>query len=330
MDIFSQLSKLSNSKNVCIIGHINPDADALASMVVFKNFLTSHFKITQVDLFAQTEFLNQASNELLQNEKLNPKENSYDTSIILDTPNLNRMGIYKKLYEQSNLKITIDHHQTNELFGDINIVENCSSTCEIVYSILKYFSYTLSNTDKAKLYAGIITDTNNFTVGNFNSKTFQIVSEISDSINIFEIHNQFLATTSLTNIKLLSLAIKNMSNFENNQILISHITKHQTKRLNATFNDFQGIINNLQKINTVKLVCFIYPTTNNQFYVSLRAKEGYNVSNLAKLKNGGGHKGAAAFNSSLKIKKIKQDVLKEFIQILTTTHVKNSPLFDIN
>ena len=49
------IKTLENSKAICIIGHIDPDADALASLTVLKNFLISKYKIATVDIFAQTD-----------------------------------------------------------------------------------------------------------------------------------------------------------------------------------------------------------------------------------------------------------------------------------
>ena len=192
MSKYNKLKILKKSKSVCIIGHIDPDADALASMVVLKNFLHERFKIKIVDMFADCEIISKPCNELLKNFNINNQPNHYDTAIILDSPNIERIGIYKNLFESAESRIVIDHHITNKQFGNINLVENCSSTCEIIYSILKHFKYCISIEDQGKLYAGIITDSNNFTVGTFNKKTFKITSEFIDNINKDGIHKHFL------------------------------------------------------------------------------------------------------------------------------------------
>ena len=116
---------------------------------------------------------------------------------MMDCPNTDRLGIYKNLFLDAKLKIVIDHHATNNYDGDINIVELCSSTCEIVYNILNSFNFEISKANQGKLYAGLITDTNNFTVGKITNTTFKIASEFTDNINREEIYKAFLSFTYL-------------------------------------------------------------------------------------------------------------------------------------
>ena len=170
----------------------------------------------------------------------------------------------------------------------------CSSTCEIIYEILKFYNYALSTENQGKLYSGIITDTNNFTVGNIGGRTHLIVSEIVENINRNEIYRHFLQNNSLKQMQMLSVAIENLKSFENSQILMSHIDKLVSEEKNASFEDFASIVNELSKISNSKLICFIYPK-GNSYYVSLRAQPGFDVSQIAAKNNGGGHTGAAAF-----------------------------------
>ena len=325
MNIYENLNALKNSVSVCLIGHISPDADALSSMVVLRDFLIDFFNIETVDLFAEYESLSNSSLEILDTVQLNPEIKKYDTAIMIDSPNLDRLGIYKTLFENSKLKIVIDHHKTNENLGDINIVEMKSSTCEIIYTIIKSFNKELSVENQGKIYAGILTDTNNLTVGNFNNNTFKIISEIIDNINYSAIYNAFLGQNSLQNMQLLAMAINNITTYQNGQIIITHISHHEAEKFNVNFDSFTGIINKLATITGNQLVCFIYPKTVNTYYVSMRAKEGLNVATLAKNNNGGGHEGAAAFlTEEQDIDLIKENILHNFTEILNSfNHVKN-------
>ena len=315
MKNYELLNQISNHKSVCLIGHTSPDADALASMVVFKNFLSKNFNLEIIDLFAECSKIPYQYAHMMMNNSINQPIKNYDVAIMMDSPNTERLGIYKTLFNESNLKIVIDHHQTNLYQGDINIVEKQGSTCEIVYQILKTFNYQLTQLDKELIYSGIITDTNNFTVGNFNSKTFSIVSEFFNDIDYESIYNQFFRNNSLKNMQLLATAIDNISVYNEEQIVISHLTKDEKLKLNAKFDDFVGIINRLATINNCKLICFIYPKGDN-YYVSMRSRHGLKISHIAKNNGGGGHDGAAAFVSSLSIDEIEKLILEEFQKLL--------------
>ncbi|MBQ9795980.1 MAG: DHH family phosphoesterase [Clostridia bacterium] len=327
MKNYEILNSIQHSKSLCIIGHISPDTDALSTMVILKEFIIKYFNIPIVDLFA--EGFNPSSDyysEIVGNEIINPQQQTYETAIMVDSPNLERIGIYKDLFLGAHQKIIIDHHATNSFVGNINIVEMCSSTCEIVYSILKEFKYKLSKSNQGKLYAGIITDTNNFTVGNFGKRTFKIASQICSNIKTTLIYNHFLANTTLRQMQLIAIALNNLTSFEHGQIIISHITTQDLDKYNARPDDCSVIINKLATISGNKLVCFIYPKEN-QLYVSMRAKGNLDISQIAKQNGGGGHKGAAAYLSTKPLLEIEKYTLKKFSSLLENHKETTQKLF---
>ena len=315
MKNYNILNILSQSKSVCLISHIEPDADALSSMIVLREFIKKHFKINKVDIFAETQSLPNNLKQILGTVKLNKKTSNYHTAIMIDCPNTDRLGCYKNLYENAKLKFSIDHHSSNLKINKYDIVELCSSTCEIIYSILKYFKFPISKSNQAKLYAGLITDTGNFSFGNITDKTFKIASEFNSNINRNEIYKAFFNNNSLKNLQLLSLAIQNITSFDHGKIIISHISKEENANYKANFQDYVGIINKIANINTSLLTCLI-ETRDDKYYVSMRSKNNLDISSIAKKQGGGGHKCAAAFISSDSLKEIEQFILIEFRKIL--------------
>lgn len=326
MKNYKNISVLNNLKTVCILTHIQPDADALCSAVVLRDFLKSYYKITKIDIFAECSTLPENYQPILENIKINKTPSNYQAAIMLDCPNSNRLGLYQPIFLKTKLKIVIDHHSTNLMEGDVNIVEEVSSTCEIIYDILKQFKFNISKENQGKIYAGLITDTNNFTVGKINKRTFKIASEVESNINRENIYNNFLANNTLKNMQLLSLAIQNTVSFEHGQIIISHITYEEAKKFKATFEDYYGIINNLATISTAKYICFIKPK-DNHYYVGMRGRKGADVSKIAKKNGGGGHIGAAAFESQNSLKEIEQNILLSFREELAKHKEKFTKLF---
>ena len=294
MNKYKDLSILKNMKSVCLIGHIEPDTDAYASMLVFKNFLKSNFNINTIDLFADAKSITEYYKPLLGDAKINPKVKNYDAVIRMDAPNAERLGKFRDLYLQTKLKLVIDHHATNNFDGNINVVEFVSSTCEIVYNILKEYNYKLSRSEKEMIYAGIITDTNNLTVGNFSSKTLTIVADMLDDIDHTAIYNHFLANNSFKHMQALAIAINNANFDPNDKKLITYISPSQAKDINLQLEDIQGIANHLATTRGSLMTCLIEPREN-AFYVSMRSCYGFDVGKIAKKYGGGGHTGAAAF-----------------------------------
>lgn len=313
MNKYKSLDVLNCASSACIITHLKPDADALASSLILAKFLKEQFNLA-VDIFTEFSTLPEKYISLIGKTKLNPKPKKYNTAIMIDSPNSLRLGKFANLFEGAKQKIVIDHHASNNYSGDINIVELISSTCEIIYKILETYNYPLTKDICELLYSGVITDTNNFTVGNFNFKTFKMIAEISKQIDPKIIYKtQF--SNDINNMRVLAKAIENIEFFENERIIFSTISKSEAAKMNLEEQNFEGIINRLATIGKNEFVCFIYPR-NNGYYCSLRAKEPFSVVEIAVKHGGGGHTGAAAFISNKSISTVKKAVLKEFVRQL--------------
>ena len=114
------IKTLKDSKSICIIGHIDPDADALASLTVLKNFLTTQYNVPVVDIFAHTEKVQENCEFMLKGNILNPDMLTYDTAIAVDSPNIDRLGIYAHIFSKAKTTLVIDHHNTNLKFATYN------------------------------------------------------------------------------------------------------------------------------------------------------------------------------------------------------------------
>ena len=326
MNTYDQLLKLKSFNSICLIGHVKPDPDAFCSMVAFRDFLINEFKIPTVNIYAECRSVPEDCKPILENIELNSNRSNYDCAIIMDAPTICRTGKYESLFMSAPFKAVIDHHNTNELSLDINIVEETSSTCEIVYSIFKYFNYNPSTEIKGKLYAGLITDTNNFSVGKFAKRTFQMASDYVEDINYKEIYKHFLAKRNLKEMKALACTIQNIQTYYDNRLVYAYITDDEYLKLNLKDDDCVIIVNQLNTITEADIICFVRPR-DDSYYVSMRCKEGFNVAEVAKLNGGGGHVGAAGFITTQSINDIAKILITEFEKQMKIKRVDNNKLF---
>lgn len=326
MKRYSLLRKLKNLKNVCIIVHLDPDTDALCSAVVFRNFLLHSFGVKNVDIFTEYGVMPENYLPIIEGVEINPQQKEYDASIMMDSSSLERLGKYAEVFNSAKYKVNIDHHATNTKPADVNIVDITSSACEVVFNILKEFKYKFTKQDYGKIYAGIITDTNNFSVGAINEGTFTISGECYKNIDAAKIYNNFLANNSLINMKMLALSVKNLKVFDDGKIMISYITQEESYLYNSRPEDYMGVVNKLQTITGCKFTCFIYPK-DESYYVSMRCKDIYNVGEVAKSFGGGGHKCAAAFLATKTIDETINDLLPIFEKQIKETPEKTDAVF---
>ena len=130
-----------------------------------------------------------------------------------------------------------------------------------------------------------------------------------------EIYSLFFNNNSIKTQHIFAKAIENSQTYYDDKILIAYITRDQANELNATVDDYIGIVNRLAQTKGTELVSFIYPK-DDYYYVSLRVKKGYDAATIAKRNGGGGHLGAAAFESFDSIENTKNLVYSEFINEL--------------
>lgn len=323
MKNFEELTILRNEPKVCLISHEHPDADAISSMIVFRDFLINHMNVQEVDIFSDCTSLQDSYLSILENVELNKLPDIYPIAIMMDSTADDRLGQYASLFNSAKTKIVIDHHMTNKYQGDINIVNITSSTCQIVYEICNHFRYKLSKENQGKLYAGLITDTNNLSVGEINRDTFLMLSEICVNIDSYSIYEHFFSNNTIKNMRLLSKSIDNITSLYDDQIILSHITQEESNNLHVEQDDYNGIINRLSTITGCKFVLFVYPRADG-YYVSMRARHGYDVSVIAKKFGGGGHKGASAFLSTESIERIYETITQEFMAQLPDSKQQKS------
>ena len=71
---YDNINLIKEHKSVCLISHIDPDADALSSMVVLRNFIKEFFKIKKVDIFAECTALSESSQQIIGKGSFNKKD----------------------------------------------------------------------------------------------------------------------------------------------------------------------------------------------------------------------------------------------------------------
>ncbi len=322
-DIFKTINA---KKKVCLIAHVEPDTDALCSMIVMREFLMAKFGIKTIDIFAECDAVAEQDLPVLDKVTINKLPKKYDVAIMMDSPSVARVGEYGELFSSAKQTIVIDHHTTNTMCGDVNIVENVSSTCEIVFKIVKSFKFKLNKGQLGRLYAGVIADTNNLTVGQMTPTTFSLIAQAVKVVDIKRIYNNYFLTNSLKSAQLYALAVQNLVSLDAGRILITHITHEQAENYKARHENYTGISNRLCAIKESKMICFIHPR-GNEYYASMRCKEGYDVSKIAKKFGGGGHTCAAAYNSTKTLKELEKEILQEFTAQLETVKEQKISIF---
>lgn len=305
---------LKNSNNLFLATHTNPDGDAIGSLIAMGLSLEALNKRTTLynesPIPAVYRFLPFADRIVQYVDKAN----IYDTAIILDCSDLERIGKAVSMVNKIPIIINIDHHITNTCYGDFQLIKTSAcATTEIVYKLMKDMAVPINKAIAASIYTGILTDTGSFRFSNTNRAAFEICEEMVElGVDPYSIAQHVYGTYSLGRIKLLNMALDSIEISYNGRLSMMTLTRDMFYETDTRAEDADGLINYAKSIENVKVAVLIQElqNKNKQFHVSLRSNGTVNVAEIASSFGGGGHANAAGFSIESTLSDLKSQIFK--------------------
>ena len=300
------------ARSVALVSHQNPDADTLGSALAFAEYLQQHGKLVRVfcltpvpDKFNFLHNVNLVSNDPAVFDDV-------DTITVVDCGDLRYAGVADLLKDHSATIINIDHHATNEKYGQYNIVmDKWSSTTEIVYNFFRINNIRITPTMATALLSGLITDTDNFTNGATSHTSLTASSQLLRlGANWNIINRSLLQNKSITLLKLWGLVLSRLKKKEEIDLAYTYLTNQDLAQHGASDADAEGISNFLNKLNDASISLFMKETPDGKIKGSFRTtQDNIDVAAMAKKLGGGGHKKAAGFTIDGTVETTIQKVL---------------------
>lgn len=292
-EILKFKEQLNEASSIALISHLDPDGDNLGSLTALsKSLLNLGKKVYPIEFDKIPENLKFLPNlELLsENTDIN-----IDMIICLDCANYERLGNIDDLFNKARYRINIDHHQSNEFYGDVNIVKKgYSSTCELVFDVINEVSLPIDEEISMSLLTGISTDTGRFlysaTTADTLAKASKLVEYGADMMKI----NESIYQSKKFEAQLLENEILSKTEIYNDHVAMGFVMTNQLNKYNVEISDIDSVINTFRDTDKIKISVLIKQQTENEYKVSFRSKGNIDVGSIAKNLGGGGHKNAAA------------------------------------
>lgn len=294
-DKFNQAIKEKN--NILIVTHKNPDGDGLGSMLALGRTLTDNGKKVSMGCIDEVpeKFFFLPDSGLIKNSFNDLK---YEEIITVDAGNnISRIGISEDLLP---FTINIDHHANDSAdFGKLNIIDPFrASTSEIILDLLTHLNYPITKDVATCLLTGIFTDTNGFQNANITHNVLESAARLMifgarlDKIAFYTFQNKSIAT-----LKIWGRALARVQKDPDNEMVVSIITKKDLEECGATLENLTGLSSIISTVSDAKFALLLTEYDINKVKASLRSEEytGTDVSQIAKMFQGGGHKLASGF-----------------------------------
>lgn len=293
---------IDDAKNIVIVPHKNPDPDALGAALSLYEYIHSLGK--QVHIFNQTgaskkfEFMPHLG-EITSDPAL-WVDSTIDLIIVVDSGDLEYAGVIQYI---ENLKhhprlINIDHHKTNVLFGDINLVNlESSSTSEIMFFFFKHNRIPMTANMATNLIAGIMYDTDNFTNSATQYTSLFATSDLVRHGGRFNFVKEHLyRDKSVDILKLWGEVLGRLQHHQEHDIVYTFITCQDLDKYQVTEDDLRGFSNFLSNIKDGSGTVFFKERNDGTIRASMRTVYDHiDMSAIAKHFGGGGHKKACGF-----------------------------------
>ncbi len=280
---------------IVIIGHVDPDGDCIGSQLAMLQAIKKQYPEKKV--YAPLAMKNNLKFLLPKNyqNEITEKEMAGALLILVDIGELARLPKSIKIKE-SNKIIKIDHHpDKKEKEVNLSWVDpQNSSSCEMIYFLLKYLKLPIDTKIATALLTGMITDSGSFRFKKTNARTFWVASKLAEkAMPVFEI-NQRVFQTHETTLKTRKWVLENY--VRRGKLIYVKFNVGDKKILPyiKSRKDITNLINIFENIKGVKVWVTIIQTEKDQpVAVSLRSKENTKVNVFAQKYGGGGHENAA-------------------------------------
>jgi bifunctional oligoribonuclease and PAP phosphatase NrnA len=289
---------LRQSRKIGITYHASPDGDSLGSSLALMQGLRKLGKqacIISKDIVPEIYGFLPYKGEV--DSAVDSPSIDVDCVVVLDCGNFERISANLNMGLKHYTLINIDHHLSNNLYGDYNFVDTSASAVgEIIYEILKSLDTEIDKDIAACLYTSIISDTGSFKHSNTTDTTHAIAGElIKAGIEFSEIHRQVFQNKKYKRLKLYGKVIENMYLLHNESLCILKLTKAMLQEIGIEASDTSDIISLGTDIDTVEVAALI-KEADEGVKISLRSKASIDVRKIAEIFGGGGHTRASGLS----------------------------------
>ncbi len=317
-------SLFDQSQHILIISHRKPDGDTLGSAGACLSYLKERGKncafFCSDEIPENLKFIMPNDFRIINNkEQLNLNE--FDLAVALDCGDIRQTAIDEilKARQEKTFLINIDHHFTNNNYGNLNLVDfEASSTSEIIFRLFKKMRKPLDRVMTNALLTGILSDTTYFSNA---ATTIEAISASSDLLNygakLKKITESIWKNKDTTALKMWGRVFERLVFDKEKEIVTAIITEEDFLEFNIPDYALDGLANYLTSLYEARIIVLLYQNDANTIKGSLRTtRADVDVSEIAKKFGGGGHRKAAGFSAPGKLTKFDGSWLIDRINAL--------------
>jgi phosphoesterase RecJ-like protein len=293
---------LAGGGSVAIACHVNPDADALGSMLG----LAGHLRTMGVE--AVCSFPNEplepprwaallpGSDRLVEPADF-PEDP--DVMVTCDCASFDRLAMLGHAASRARELIWIDHHRSNDGHGTIRLVDPAaSSTCEMVGRLIDVMGGTMTADVAACLYAGLVTDTGRFQYQATTPETLRFAARLRE--HDFD-HSAMVQALYEDNprpfLEVLGIALGRLQHVPEVDLVWTYLLQEDMRAHDVHPAETDDLIDVIRTARDTDVAAVLKQQRDGHFKVSVRSRGRHDLAAAAAAFGGGGHRLAAGYTS---------------------------------
>jgi len=296
---------LDGANEVALACHVDPDGDALGSMLAFGRFLRSRGVRTWASWGSPTAqraplmvppqytFL-PGLDDLISPEQF---PQAPEVMVVFDCSTPQRLGTLRGSAEAAGTVIVVDHHASGVPFGDVRLVDGgAAATAVLVSRLIKRMGGELDKQMAVCLYVGLVTDTGRFQYASTTPEVMRLGAElIAHGIDHAAINRQVWDTHSFGYLKVLGRALARARMVPEAALAWTVIYQDDLDDLGVSMAETEGLIDTLRAVEAAEVSMVAKEQDDRRWRVSLRSRGAIDVGKVTQRLGGGGHTFIAGF-----------------------------------
>ncbi|MDX5458054.1 bifunctional oligoribonuclease/PAP phosphatase NrnA [Micromonospora tulbaghiae] len=289
---------------VLLICHVNPDGDALGSMLGFGLGLRRLGVRDLQATFPGPPEVPEPFRWMPGVDLLVPQDDAYrapDLVICFDAASESRLGDLVDRLDTAGMSLVLDHHASNSGFGRISLVApHAAATSVVALELLDRLGVTLDAEMATGLYVALTTDTGSFRFEATTPAVHEMAARlVATGIRPGDISRRIFDTRPFGAVRLfgevLGRATLEPAAAAGHGLVWTYATRDDLVRHDQPAYVLEALIDSVRCTEEADVSCVVKQAGEAEWAVSLRSKGAVDVSAVAVALGGGGHRFAAGF-----------------------------------
>lgn len=289
-------------ESLALACHIGPDGDALGSMMGLAIAASNAGKEVKAS-FGSPFVVPTNLNFLPQTGLVSPREfpTAPELMVVLDAGSKERLGELASNAGDARTLIVLDHHITNEGFGDISVVDGeAAATGELVAKLLQILDWPITAEIATCLHTAIVTDTGRFQYSATKPSTLRLAAGlVAAGADTDYIGQQIYEQAPFGYLKAAASALSTASLHADASVVSAVITSADLVEAGIDWGDIDNLINTIRLPVEADVALLVKVYADGRIKLSMRSRGATDVGAIAASLGGGGHRFAAGASVNL-------------------------------